>query len=90
MTAEEFTEWQVFDHLIGLPDRRGDLRAGILATLYSQVHRARGQRKTTPATFFPALRPDDGLTEQKEPRQDMASFRDYLEKLAARDAVRSA
>jgi hypothetical protein len=86
MSAAEFAEWQVFDAMFGLPDKRHDYRAGILATLYANVHRARGQKKATPATFFPTLRVDEGLSEQKEPRQDMESFRQYLEKLALRDA----
>ena len=90
MTAEEFTEWLAFDALIGLPDRRADLRAGVLATLYSNVHRAPGQRKPRPDVFFPSLRPDEGLMPQPQvPRQDMESFRLYLEKRAARDAARA-
>lgn len=60
LTARELTEWEMFDAIHGLPDKRAEIVAGTIAAhLYYSRPKKPGARKLkiSPADFFPWLKP---------------------------------
>ena len=53
LTVREFMEWRWYDALEGLPDRRADWRAGMIASTLANVHRKKGAKPFTPRDFMP-------------------------------------
>jgi hypothetical protein len=68
MTAREFAEWSVYDAVEGLPDRRAEWQAAVIAAVIANVHRKTGARPYTPADFLPrapAPAPDPAQAPQR-------------------------
>lgn len=84
ITARELVEWQVFDQVHGLPDRRGDNAAGaIAATMVNIAPRKKGSARK-------ALKPDDffkWLKPQKAPSTAEAMRGAWAEIVAANDGL---
>ena len=65
LTAREIDEWWLFDQIVGLPAKRDDIRAGVIAaTLVNVQPRKKGTKRQAkqPGDFFPSLRPEPNRT----------------------------
>jgi hypothetical protein len=76
LSSAEFTEWQLYDALEGLPDVRADWRAGLIASTLANIHRKPGRPPFQPRDFMPRREPE------RLPRQPIEGLATYLERLA--------
>lgn len=53
MTAREYAEWQLYDAIEGLADRRADWRAAMVASVIANGNRKKGARAFQPKDFLP-------------------------------------
>ncbi len=53
MSGREFQEWQLYNALYPLGERRADLRAGIVAAVVANVNRGPDTPAYTPQDFIP-------------------------------------
>ncbi len=57
MTSEELSEWMAYDKLDPVGEYRGDVQAGIIASVLANVARQafgkKGAKKTKPSDFMP-------------------------------------
>lgn len=69
ISSRELTEWMLYDHIEGLPDKRHDVRAGtIAATIVNVQPRRKGAKRKalSPLDFFPSLKPQRSSTPDPE------------------------
>ena len=76
MSGLEFAEWLAFYSLEPFGEERGDLRMGILASLYANAHRDTRKAKTyEPKDFIPTFNePAQSMEEQMAIAQMMAEL----------------
>jgi hypothetical protein len=53
MTSAELSEWIAFDRIEPIGEIRGDVQAGIVASVIANVNRAKGGRTFKPLDFMP-------------------------------------
>lgn len=58
VTSRELTEWQIFDAMHGLPDRRADIAIGTLIALTVNMNRKKGVAAIKAQDIFPWLKPE--------------------------------
>lgn len=51
--SRELSEWMAYAALEPFGETRGDLRAGIVASVIANVHRGKGQKAFQPTDFLP-------------------------------------
>lgn len=66
MSSRELTEWQLYDLMEGLPDKRDDLRAGTIASIVANTRMGKKSKALKPEDFFPSLRPPTVPTDPAE------------------------
>lgn len=55
MSSEELTEWIAYHRISPIDDARGDLQAGIIASLIANVNRSEKTAAFKPMDFMPYL-----------------------------------
>jgi hypothetical protein len=83
VSAREFVEWMLYDAQEGLPDRRADWHAGMLASVVANVNRKKGTRPLTPSDFMPRRDAPSRDTREDTAGQRLAAFVRSLEARAA-------
>lgn len=63
MPANEFNAWATFYRLFPFGDVRGDLQAGVVASVVANVNRGRGTSAFNPADFMPQFGADKPVTQ---------------------------
>ena len=53
MSSRELSEWMAFYTIDPFDERRGDLRAGLVASTIANVHRGKNQPPFKPLDFMP-------------------------------------
>ena len=53
LSSEELSEWIAFHRLSPIDDQRGDLQAGLIASVIANAHRSPQSRPFTPSDFMP-------------------------------------
>lgn len=53
LSAAELAEWEAFNEIEPIGDDRADLRTGILASLWANMHRRKGSPAFKPTDFMP-------------------------------------
>lgn len=78
LPARWIDEWLIYDQAYGLPDKRDDIRAGVIAATIvnvQPVRKGRTRKAKYPQDFFLSLRP--------ESNRDPSSSTDLKSKLVA-------
>lgn len=53
MSAAEFNSWRAYYGVFPFGDLRGDLQAGVVASIVANVNRGKGSKAYGPADFMP-------------------------------------
>lgn len=67
--SRELSEWMAFYKLEPWGDERADLRIAILASLYANANRKKGQAPFKPSDFIPRFEPPE-----EQPPEQMKAF----------------
>lgn len=81
--AEEFAEWQAFDSLEPIGAIGEDYRAGVIAAMLANIHRAKGTQPVKPLDLFP------WHIEPRDPHQDSLAIKDAMRRLAEQAGARN-
>lgn len=76
MTAEQFGWWLAYAGLDPIGEERGDLRAGIVASVIANVNRSKGSKGFTPKDFMPEFGEVAAASARRRaPLTDITAFR---------------
>lgn len=67
-------------------ERAADYRAGVIAALIANAHRAKGSDPVTPATFFPSLEGIENDRPELSPEETKLYVRELMKGLSRRSA----
>ena len=75
--SDEFSEWIVYNRLEPFGEERADLRSAIVASVFANINRGKGQREFKVEDFMPKF------NEQAKPKQSLAQMRQIFGSFAS-------
>lgn len=84
LTTREIVEWLLYEQIEPFGEWRADLRAGIVASTFVNLHRPRGRRALSPQEFMPRF----GESRRQSPEQLLAQVAQWNQLFGGKDLRR--